>query len=65
MKLRHIRVPRGTSVQFDKATQTFTVPPNTRFYKTFTKAVINTDGSTRYRKIETRLIVARPERGEL
>ena len=25
-KLRHIRVPRGTSVKFDKATQTFDIP---------------------------------------
>jgi mono/diheme cytochrome c family protein len=59
-KLRYIRVPRGTSVAFDKATQTFTIPPNTRFYKTFMKQIVDTDGSLRYRKIETRLIVSRP-----
>jgi mono/diheme cytochrome c family protein len=59
-KLRYIRVPRGTSVVFDKATQSFTIPPNTRFYKTFMKQIVDTDGSLRYRKIETRLIVSRP-----
>jgi len=60
-KLRFVRVPRGKSIHFDKATQTFDIPPNTRFYKTFMKQIIDTDGSYRYRKIETRLIVARPD----
>ncbi len=60
-KLRYIRVPRGTSVHFDKATQEWTIPPNTRFYKTFMKQVIDSDGSYRYRKMETRLIVSRPD----
>jgi mono/diheme cytochrome c family protein len=59
-KLRYIRVPRGTSIAFDKAAQSFTIPPNTRFYKTFMKQIVDTDGSLRYRKIETRLIVSRP-----
>jgi mono/diheme cytochrome c family protein len=60
-KLRHIRVPRGSSVVFDKTTQSFTIPANTRFYKTFMKQVVDTDGSLRYRKIETRLILSRPD----
>ncbi len=60
-KLRHVRVPRGQSIHFDKATQKFDIPPNTRFYKTFMKQIIDTDGSYRYRKMETRLIVARPD----
>jgi hypothetical protein len=60
-KLRYIRVPRGTSVRFDEATQSFEIPPNTRFYKTFMKQIVDTDGSLRYRKIETRLIVSRPD----
>jgi mono/diheme cytochrome c family protein len=60
-KLRHVRVPYGKSIHFDKATQQFEIPPNTRFYKTFTKQIIDTDGSYRYRKIETRLIVSRPD----
>ena len=60
-KLRHVRVPRGQSIHFDKATQQFDIPPNTRFYKTFMKLIADTDGSYRYRKIETRLIVARPD----
>ena len=60
-KLRYVRVPRGTSIKFNKDTQEFTIPPNTRFYKTFLKKIVDTDGSIRYRKIETRLIVARPD----
>jgi len=60
-KLRHVRVPRGTSIHFDKTTQQFSIPPNTRFYKTFMKQIADTDGSYRYRKIETRLIVSRPD----
>jgi len=30
-KLRFIRVPKGTSIQFDKVAQTFAIPPSTRF----------------------------------
>src|SRR5207245_15872 len=29
-KLRHVRVPRGQSIHFNKATQEFEIPPNTR-----------------------------------
>jgi len=60
-KMRYVRVPRGESIKFDTKTQTFDIPPNTRFYKTFLKRVIDTDGNVTYRKIETRLIVARPD----
>jgi mono/diheme cytochrome c family protein len=60
-KLRYVRVPRGQSIRFDTVTQEFTIPPNTRFYKTFLKKIIDTDGSYRFRKIETRLIVSRPD----
>ena len=60
-KLRHVRPPRGKSIQFDKATQSFRIPANTRFYKTFMKQIVDTDGSLRYRKMETRLIVSRPD----
>ena len=60
-KLRYVRVPRGQSIHFNKATQQFEIPPNTRFYKTFMKQIIDTDNSYRYRKIETRLIVSRPD----
>ena len=58
-KLRYVRVPMGQSIQFDKARQEFVIPDNTRFYKTFMKQIVDTDGSIRWRKIETRLIVAR------
>ncbi len=61
-KLRHVRVPRGQHVTFDKATQAFHIPPNTRFYKTFFRKVIDRAGQETTRKMETRLIVARPAR---
>jgi mono/diheme cytochrome c family protein len=60
-KMRAVRVPRGKSIVFDKNTQTLAIPPNTRFYKTFLKRVIDADGNERYRKVETRLIVSRPD----
>jgi mono/diheme cytochrome c family protein len=60
-KMRHVRVPRGKSITFDKAAQEFTIPPNTRFYKTFVRKVIEKDGTEHYRKMETRLIVSRPD----
>jgi mono/diheme cytochrome c family protein len=60
-KLRHIRVPKGQTIRFDKATQTFDIPPNTRFYKTFLRKVVDRTGALRNRKMETRLIVARPD----
>ncbi len=60
-KMRYVRVPRGQSITFDKATQKFAIPANTRFYKTFLKEVVDGNGNTSYRKIETRLIVSRPD----
>src|SRR5215471_63939 len=60
-KLRHVRVPRGQSIRFNKETQEFDIPANTRFYKTFLQRIVDTDGNTSWRKIETRLIVARPD----
>jgi mono/diheme cytochrome c family protein len=59
--LRHVRVPLGQSVQFNKDTQQFQIPPNTRFYDTFFKKVVDASGSEAYRKIETRVIVSRPD----
>lgn len=60
-KIRHIRVPRGKSIQFDKNEQSFSIPDDTRFYKTFLKKVVEKDGSVHYRKIETRIILARQD----
>lgn len=60
-KLRYIRVPRGQSVKFNKELQEFEIPPNTRFYKTFLKKVIDLSGQESYRKLETRVIVSRPD----
>ncbi len=60
-KMRYVRVPNGQSIKFDKATQRFDIPPNTRFYKTFLKSIIDTSGNAAWRKIETRVIVSRPD----
>lgn len=58
-KLRYVRVPVGTSIKFNAKTQQFDIPENTRFYKTFMKQVTDVNGKQRFRKLETRLIVAR------
>ncbi|MET0343104.1 MAG: hypothetical protein ABW252_19000 [Polyangiales bacterium] len=47
------------AIAYAPATKQFAIPENTRFYKTFFKAVRERDGVTRYRKVETRLIVVR------
>lgn len=60
-KLRYVRVPTGKSIVFDKKTQRFQIPDNTRFYKTFMKKVKDAQGNQRWRKLETRLIVARAD----
>ena len=60
-KMRYVRVPMGQSIVFDKATQEFQIPPNTRFYKTFLKQVIDANGLETYKKVETRVIVARQD----
>ena len=58
--LRHVRVPLGQSITFDKKTQSFTIPGDTRFYKTSLQRVKDVDGSERWRKIVTLLIVVWP-----
>ncbi len=60
-KLRHIRVPKGQTIRFDQTTQSFDIPPNTRFYKTFLRKVVDKTGKLANRKMETRLIVSRPD----
>ncbi len=61
-KLRYVRVPLGQSIKYDKTTQEFTIPRNTRFYKTFMKEVVDRGSQKkRYRKIETRIIVSRSD----
>jgi mono/diheme cytochrome c family protein len=60
-KMRYVRVPVGQPIVFDKATQKFSIPANTRFYKTFLKQVTDANGNSTWRKIETRLIVSRPD----
>ena len=54
-------MPRATSVNFDKETQTFDIPDNTRFYKTFLRKVVDRTGAPTWRKMETRVILARAD----
>jgi mono/diheme cytochrome c family protein len=58
---RYVRVPLGQSIVFNRTTQSFTIPPNTRFYDTYLKEVRDVAGTPSYRKIETRVIVSRPD----
>lgn len=60
-QMRHVRVPRGQSIVFDRSSQSFQIPTNTRFYDTFLKEVTDASGQSAYRKIETRVIVSRPD----
>jgi hypothetical protein len=60
-KMRMVRVPHGTSIKLNKETQKFEIPDNTRFYKTFLKKITQRDGKEVWKKIETRLIVTRPD----
>jgi mono/diheme cytochrome c family protein len=60
-KIRHVRVPRGKAIEFIPDKQEFSIPTNTRFYKTFFKRVVDLQGNKAYRKMETRIIVSRPD----
>jgi len=60
-KIRHVRLPRGKSLQYDAKRREFDIPDNTRFYKTFLKRVVDSAGREAWRKVETRLIVARKD----
>lgn len=50
---------KSSGANYDPATKQFTVPPNTRFYKTFYKSVRNKAGNNVFRKVETRILVVR------
>lgn len=47
------------AAQWNASTRQFELPDNTRFYKTFYKAVKRRDGKEVFRKIETRILVVR------
>ena len=76
-KMRYVRVPVGKSIRYvTEETKTeecpvvddLCIPDNTRFYKTFLRRVVGKDGRPSYRKVETRIIVARRdgvENGEI
>ncbi len=46
-------------IKYNSQNQTFEIPDNTRFYKNFYKKIKMKNGKIRYRRVETRLIVAR------
>jgi hypothetical protein len=52
---------KTSGATFNPDTKNLEIPPNTRFYKTFYKAVLDTSGNTVFRKIETRIIVVRKQ----
>jgi mono/diheme cytochrome c family protein len=60
-KMRYVRVPEGQVIRYDGAKDDFEIPENTRFYKTFLRRVVDSTGEVRYRKIETRIIISRPD----
>ncbi|MBX3016534.1 MAG: hypothetical protein KF767_01495 [Bdellovibrionaceae bacterium] len=47
------------SIRYNPETKNFDIPENTRFYKSFYRAITMPDGKIRMRRMETRLIVAR------
>jgi mono/diheme cytochrome c family protein len=47
------------SIHYDATTQKFVIPDNTRFYKTFYKPLVLKNGTKRFRRVETRIIVVR------
>lgn len=63
-KMRYLRVPRGQKIHYNPAKLDFEIPPNTRFYKTFLKPITDEQGNTTFRKIETRIILSRPDKLE-
>lgn len=50
---------KTSGAKYVPESETFDIPPNTRFYKTFYKALTDKSGNTVFRKIETRIIVVR------
>jgi mono/diheme cytochrome c family protein len=60
-KMRYVRVPMGKKIRYNPSIKDFDIPANTRFYKTFLRKVIDKNGEVGFRKIETRLIVSRPD----
>lgn len=47
------------AIEYDPATKQFKIPENTRFYKSFYRAVTMKNKKVRMRRMETRIIVAR------
>ena len=47
------------AIKYNSVTKQFEIPDNTRFYKNFYKKIKQRNGNTRYRRVETRIIVAR------
>jgi hypothetical protein len=47
------------TIQYNPSDKKFTIPENTRFYKTFYKIIKQKDGKMRAKRVETRIIVVR------
>jgi len=60
-KMRYVRVPEGQVISYDAATREMNIPENTRFYKTFLRHIVDREGRSSYRKIETRIIISRKD----
>jgi mono/diheme cytochrome c family protein len=59
---RFVHVPEGKAIEFDPFfSSAFTIPENTRLYRTILKRVYDHAGKVGYRKLETQLILARPD----
>ncbi|MEN9808585.1 MAG: hypothetical protein RLZZ488_152 [Pseudomonadota bacterium] len=50
---------KPSGARYDPVSKQLEIPPNTRFYKTFYKAVKSKSGETLFRKVETRILVVR------
>ncbi len=60
-KMRYVRVPAGQVISYNPETRDYDIPENTRFYKTFLRHVVGSDGQSSYRKVETRIILVRKD----
>ena len=61
-KMRYVRVPRGKSIVFDKAKQQFVIPPQHALLQDLPEEGHRRGRAGGLSKIETRLIVTRPDK---
>lgn len=59
---RFIHVPKGKKIGFDAILNSaFDIPTNTRFYRTVLHRTVDSKGRVGWRKLETQLILVRPD----